>query len=469
MKFNYFNFFHIQEIENSKLLQLLFYCISFSFFVTFYGWISYSATTISSYINGTNVCPPYFLSCGKYYFLQGLPYGYTQGFFYVLLFLLLGYGVTQAIKSNWESAHKIILVTFLWKCIWAFVLTYGLAGNFDYYDMILAFVWLFLSNKEYFSKIAFIFLYFLASSIKIHEGWILGNYFNTLITGAPFLNTFWTPVFTNILIFMQMIGAWFLLSSNKVLQKLTYFYFMIFHIYSGIIVDYRYIAISIPALHVLFDDHTLFKIKAINKKTIAGYLFLLFLLGGQMISILIPGDQKKSLEGNYYGMYMFEANHQCFSNAKVYFTDSSKNYEMNSENHTANNRCDTYRYWYVLKTICDRQSLNGLEKISWTFDHSINGHPYERIVDEQNICTLEYKSFSHNDWIKIDNDAQVLNTPVYKNGYISEINKNIKIPAETILDNTFLENFKKTYWCLWYATIISIMLFLFYITYKKYE
>lgn len=464
-KFSYFKIFHLEEIENSKLLQFLFYCITLSFLVTFYGWVEQASISTSTYIAGLNICPPYFLDCGKYYFLNALPYGYTQSFFYVILFLILGYGVVSAIKDDWVTAHKVILITFTWKCIWGFLLTYGITGNFDYYDMTLAFVWLFLSNKEYFAKLSFVWLYFLASSIKIHDGWILGNYFNTLFTGAPFLNKFWTPVFTNLVIFMQMVGIWFIFSKNKFLQRAVYIYFFLFHIYSGIIVNYRYIIISIPALYVLFSQYYEFKFKTINRNTVAGYLFLFFLVACQFIAILIPGDQKKTLEGNYYGMYMFEANHQCISNANISFNDPNKNYSINSENSMANNRCDPYNYFYRLKTLCHKNP--DLQKISWTFDHSINGHPFERIVDTQNVCDLEYKSFGHNDWIKTDGEAQVLDLPVYKNGFGRELSENIKIPSEPIINNAILSEMIFIYWIVWYSILFSFILFLIYITFKK--
>ncbi|MEK7627845.1 MAG: hypothetical protein AAB421_00295 [Patescibacteria group bacterium] len=464
LKRRYYQFFAIQEIESSPVLQLLFYALSLSFFITFFGWVEKNFISISTYQNGLHVCPPYFPSCGEYLFLESLPYGYSQSAFYLLLFLALSYGVYAAYRKDWTSAHVVILSCLIWKVIVGFFFTYGLTGNFDYYDMALAFVWLFMREKEYFAKITFVFLYVLASSIKIDGGWIFANYFNSLFTGAPLFNHAILPFFTNIVIVMQMVGSWFLLSNRRLLQTAALTYFLLFHIYSGIIVNYRYIAISIPALFILFSQQGHFHIKRITRNTLLGYLFLLFLLAGQLTGILIPGDQKKTLEGNYYGMYMFEANHQCFSKATVYSTGNTEPIVLARENHVANNRCDPYRYWFPLKTKCMRD--DSVARISWTFDHSINGEKYERIVDVEDVCVLEYRPFAHNEWIRTDN-AQVLDTPIFKNGFAYDISPQIKVSPDLIKNEKLLENLVSGYWLLWILSILGACSAVLYATFKR--
>lgn len=445
----YYHFFGIHEIESSPILQLLFYVLSLSFFVTFYNWVERDLISISTFNAGTHVCPPYFLTCGDWYFLQSLPYGYSQSAFYVTLFLALGYGVYSAYRRDWAVAHAVILVCLTWKFIWAFFLTYGTTGNFDYYDMGLAVVWLFFREKEYFAKITFVSYYVLASSIKIDGGWIFGNYFNSLFTGAPIFAQPYLPIFTNLLIVMQMVGSWFLLSNKKFVQRSAFIYFLLFHTYSGIIVNYRYITISIPALFVLFSNPERFAVKRISKATVAGYAFLLLLLCGQLIGIVTPGDQKKTLEGNYYGLYMFEANHQCISRSTI-FRDGAEPATTTLENHVANKRCDTYRYWHPLKTRCERDPT--IERIAWTFDHSINGGPYERIVDTPNACTLTYTPLGHNEWIRIEKPA-VVDRPVHKTGFVYPLDARIKIPVEIVENDVLLGQMKNLYWSLWVASI----------------
>lgn len=451
--------FFIEEIENSKIVQVLFYVISLSFFVTFLGWNSNNTISISAVIKGINICPPYFQNCGNYYFLESAPYGYSQGFFYIILFLILSYGILSAAKNDWETAHKTLFVSFFWKIIFIFFLTYGAGGNFDYYDICLAFVFLFLPKKEYFAKLLFVILYFAASTIKIHEGWIFGNYLNSLFLGAPFFSEKYLPIFTNIVILMQIIGGWFLLSKNTTLQKLAFIYFFLFHVYSGIIVNYRYITISLTTLVILFGyNFKMLKISnprfpeilAISKKTILGYIFLLLLLISQFIAILIPGDQKKTLEGNFYGLYMFEANHQCISNTVLYYKNKERK-EIVQGNSIANNRCDPYSYFYKIKTLCKKDS--SLTRIKWTFDHSINGHKFQRIVNEEDACNLEYKNLKHNNWIKLDSQAMELDTKVYKNGYLKELYPDSSTIPTRPLESNLLRVLEEFYWSIWLITL----------------
>jgi hypothetical protein len=449
----YYDRFAISEIENNKILQWLFFALCFSFFATLDYWLGGQIFSKSH----NYVCPSYFPWCGIFYQLTGLPLGYSYNLIFIGLYMLLIAAVFCGFSGRWELAHKIILLLWIVKVIALFVASFGLQGNYDYYDMWLGFAWLFATRKEYFAKLMFASFYFFASTIKIHEGWILGNYFNSIVTGAPIFPNSILPLFTNILIIMQMLGCWGLLSNNKKVYVASFAYFMLFHVYSGIIVEYRYLTISIPALLALFVIHKPFKLEGISKQTRVGYIFWVVVLAGQLISIIIPGDTKKTLEGNYYGMFMFEANHQCYSNATMYIKGGTTR-AINAENHVSNNRCNPYAYWYRLRKQCN----DGVERISWTFDHSINGHKYERIVDEQNLCSLTYSSFKHNRWIKLDGEARTLDIPVFKNGfsrhYLSDIpTKPIVMPRlvhiVTILYFTiWLLVLQVLVWKVWVAT-----------------
>jgi hypothetical protein len=130
----------------------------------------------------------------------------------------------------------------------------------------------------------------------------------------------------------------------------------------------------------------------------------------QFISNVIPGDEKLTLEGNKFGLYMFEANHQCISTVLTTYRDGTTT-EKVSESATARGRCDPYRYWFRIHTTCKRNS--DVVSVKWTFDHSINGGPFLRIVDVPDACTLSYSPIFHNSWIKTEYDnPQVMGFPV---------------------------------------------------------
>lgn len=410
----YRSFFSIKEIETSTILQWVFGALLLTYYVTFSGYVARSIITIESYINNTYTCWPYFQSCGQYYFLSTLPYGYTQPILYSFFFGIMTLIAVLMWKKDWVLAHMLLSVLFIWRCLVLFVLTGSGGGNYDYYDIIFTLILLALPFKLFFIRLAFVLLYFLAATIKIHEGWILGSYFTALQTGLPLFPDNLTPLFTNLVIFMQIVGAWFLLSSNKLLQRTALFYFLCFHFYSGILVYYRYLTTTIPLLIILFGVQFSALKTPLNRKSIPGWVLVVALFCLQFTPIIIAGDQKMTLEGNQYGLYMFEANHQCMSSQTVTFTDGSTT-TKDRASYSARNRCDPYQYWFNAKQTCER--YGNIASIAWTFDHSINGGPFYRIVDEANICELEYKAFKHNNWIKLPADnPEIIGYPV-KNVY----------------------------------------------------
>ncbi len=148
-----------------------------------------------------------------------------------------------------------------------------------------------------------------------------------------------------------------------------------------------------------------------------------------------------TLEGNKYGMFMFEANHQCIVTVGTY-TDTSPDplppnsevpdgsrcdsffcrvkttYERRGsellqteryESGTAWNRCYPYEWWSRYHHRCERTT--SISKISLTIDHSINGGPFYRTVDAEDICSTPYEPFN-NTWIKGPPEAPIIGYPV---------------------------------------------------------
>jgi hypothetical protein len=135
---------------------------------------------------------------------------------------------------------------------------------------------------------------------------------------------------------------------------------------------------------------------------------------GQSISHIIPGDEKSTMEGNFYGLYMFEANHQCREVATIYRNNEEPEI-LEKESFQARNRCDAYRVWFKYQQLCENDL--SVERIAIEFDHSINGNPFYRTIEVPDICTLEYKPFSHNGWIKTAKDGAALTGYPMRNYY----------------------------------------------------
>ncbi|QQG38142.1 MAG: hypothetical protein HYS26_01135 [Candidatus Kaiserbacteria bacterium] len=326
------------------------------------------------------------------------------------LFGLLALAVYLMYKKEWVLAHIALIPSFLWHFLGSFVLSGELAGNYDYYLFLLAFVLLFVPYKEFFLKLLLVLFYFLASLSKIHESWILGTYFSSLKTGLPLFPDWSIPIWTNLVIFMEMVAAWFLLSGRRLLQRAVFIFFVAFHLYSGIFVGFRYPATVLPTLLILFGPLYAYTPPPLTRRALAGWILVSLMFMAQLSPLLVRGDEKLTLEANKFGLYMFESNHQCVSSATVFLKDGTQ-YEVRAESVSARSRCDPYYYWFSLRAPCERDQAIG--RIVWTFDHSINGGPFLRIVDEQDACSLSYDPFRHNAWIKTETDApEVIGWPV---------------------------------------------------------
>ena len=132
--------FNVHEIEVSPALKWSFGALLFFFFLTFSSWISDSLVSISTATYGSAVCWPYFQDCSGLYFLQSLPWGYSQSTFYMGL-----YGVMLAIvycmwKERWVWAHLLMTILLLWKVFAISVLSYLIAGPYDYYHVTFAII-----------------------------------------------------------------------------------------------------------------------------------------------------------------------------------------------------------------------------------------------------------------------------------------------------------------------------------------
>jgi hypothetical protein len=289
------------------------------------------------------------------------------------------------------------------------LINYDFRGNYDYYHNLLCVVYLLCSHKKFFAQLVLVFCYFLSVAAKIHPSWILGQYFTSLKTGLPMFPFGSEIVMTNLVMVMETVGAWFLFSRNYVIQRSVLVFFIVFHLYSGLLVGYRYPTTVLPPLLILFGPWFRGPERVpIDGRSFVGWSLMGVLLFGQMLAHTIEGDEKLTLEANFYGMYMFEANHQCYGHVS-----QGQNVLRKFVSTNAKLRCDPYEFWFRAKnTYCSRYD----QKYQLVFVHSINGNPFREIVNELDLCKLEYHPFSRNAWIKDEHEAPTVARPV-QNGY----------------------------------------------------
>jgi hypothetical protein len=393
--------FYSHEFFGNRVLQACLALVPFIYFIAFYNWTSAMLTTVDQVAALDYRCPAYFQNCEWLYFLRALPNGYSQTVFYMFLFGVLVWIVYLLTQQKWKEVAYVALIPYLWHALNVFVLSDMVHGNYEYYAFIFTTIILFLPHKEFFAKLALVMFYVLSTFAKVHPAWIAGGYFTSLQLGLPLFPEWSIPFWTNLVMVMEMVAAWFLLSKHPLLQRSVLVFYILFHLYSGILVEYRYPATVLPMILILFGPWYRWTPPPFTKRSLIGWALIVLLILAQLTPKMITGDEKLTLEGNHYGLYMFEGNHQCISNATYYYEDG-QTYEDTDIGVSARNRCDPYRQWFKFNEICEH--VTGVERIEWTFDHSINGDDFLRIVDLPDACSVEYHPFTHNEWIKTEAD-----------------------------------------------------------------
>jgi hypothetical protein len=390
---------HLDEID--KTCKLIYWGVIIGFLIAFNFWAQMGMFTKSAYLNSSVSCPEYFQSCFKYIFFDGPPHSYGQTIFYAFLLVFIMLSCIYALKDKWLEAFVLLIPPTIFKFLGALFLVNEISTPFEYFHLTFVIILLFFPNKVSFFKISFCLIYFLSGTIKIHEGWILGTYFSSLRMGLPIFSDVLIPFLTNFVIFLEITLTWSLLSKNRKIQLLVVCLYIIFHLFSASIVGYRYPIHCLPLLIPLFlINEDKFKFPKFNFKNIIPYSFIILILIFHSIPYFIQGDQKVTYEGVRLSVGMFDANRQCSSTVLYNYQDGTAK-EVVTNTKYSGVRCVPYQWWYRLKKECKKKNV---KSIDWTYDISVNGNPFYRVVNTDNVCELDYEVFGHNYWIETESN-----------------------------------------------------------------
>ena len=156
-------YLHVIEIEQSKMLQSLFWGI---LALSIFDFNSISFTSISFY--GNDACWPYLSNCDQIFPLGLLPESY---FYTGLMGVVLGFHILSgllAFKGHWRGAILLLLTILTWKALFHFVIRDTGIQNFEYFMLIPAFVFIFSKNKINSMRFVWACLYFCAASVKFY-------------------------------------------------------------------------------------------------------------------------------------------------------------------------------------------------------------------------------------------------------------------------------------------------------------
>jgi len=404
----YHDCFNVDEIRSSRRLIILFYAVAA---LSIFDLTQVSFTSLSVY--GNDTCWAFFPNCTEVFPLPNLPEGYFYtGLMGFLLFMHVA-AIVLAYHSNWTQAHFILTLILLWKFSFHFILRDTGKQNFEYFMLLPAFVFLFSKNKLNSSRWIWATLYFFAASVKFHEAWIAGTYFSSMRLGLPLVSSKLTPVVSQLAIIFEIAFSYGLIAKNVKYRALSFYLWVGFHLYSVFLVGYFYPVRCLVYLFILFypiKDAEMLPASALRSQPLfLAFLTLLYVL--HIIPMTSKRDIRFTFEGLGAGFFMFDSNHQCFIQYKLF--DQNENIIVSNVQSLIEprSRCSP---WHVLQKI-HRLCLNKKpSRAEYIHDHSINGGPIYRMVHESDACNLKYKFWGNNQWIKdISENPKIVGYPYF--------------------------------------------------------
>ena len=399
------------DISNQKALQGVYYVLIFDFLFTFNDWMSRGYLTKESVEQNEAICWPYFQSCLDLYVFSAVPHGYSLSVLYMVFGSLVFLSLYFAYQSKWSLALASLFAPALFKFLMIYVFSYLTIGNYNVISLFLGLLLLFAKDKLYSLKILFSLFYLSAAVIKFNEGYLSGSIFTSLELGVPILPAVLLPYYGIAFILLVAITPVLLWSKNSNLRYFSILTLTAFHVYSISMVGFRYPALCIPILWILFKlaDYQEFSLKRIFKDYFT-IVVVFFLMLAQSLPILIAGNERLSSEGEKYGFYMYTANRQCVRTINLVYENGTRE-DNTYEERRGMRRCDPYEDWFRIQQACKQENIKNIE---WQFNVSINGAYFHTLVDTKNACEIKtYKPFTHNDWLTFDSLNKSI--PVLKN------------------------------------------------------
>lgn len=346
------------------------------------------------------VCWPHWENCREFLQLSRLPDSYNFNILFSLLFTLIIFGIYAVIQNKEKYFIFSLWLLALFKFLYQFVWHFSGLHNFELFHLVPTFA--FLINKRHRiwgAQVSWALCYFLAAFVKIHESWIVGNYFSSLSLGLPFVPKMMIPFVTQAVIVFEVCFSWGLLS--KKYGKSSLILWTLFHIYSVILVGFYYPTRCILVLFSLFLNQSNVDKKVLNLSP-SVILFFSTIVFFQIIPLAYQEDPKKTLRFEGYAYNMIDANFQCVS--KITKIIDGEKQEVIEQNSRSMHRCSPRFFLERIRIQCQQFKFN---RIEWQLYQSVNGNPFIEIVNEGDACKLNFSLFGKNSWIKSESEKIV--------------------------------------------------------------
>ncbi|MEJ0088466.1 MAG: hypothetical protein WDM80_01700 [Limisphaerales bacterium] len=438
-------FFRTGEIDRDPRLKMICASLLFYYFLTFYYWWQ-DAVPLSTAGNALfNYAPAsFFQNIHRLIFLN---YDETRIYLYLLgMISLLGSISLFYLRSSLLPA--CLLAWLFLNKMFFYLSDFRLFANYHHFHLFFTLVFLVSQSKLRFFRGALAVGYLMSAVVKISPGWLLGEYFNSMVEKLPLLpKADWVVTSASVGVFvMEFFGplCWF--TGITWLRRLTFGAFILFHVYSGVVVGFWYTTLMLPLVVAAFlrFDHPLQMGYRFARRDLAAFgIFALVILGG-FYHFCIPGDARITNEGRYFGFFMFDANRQVRFETEIHkgnklwvlqvyrpFRDNDEvSAEINCKAYedgvlvkdfsvtslildgnqvifnpqyfsktTMRTYGNPYLYYYYARELVRRYHP---DKVSIRLDVQLDGHSeVVRVLDISDFARLnpDYSSFTHNNWI----------------------------------------------------------------------
>lgn len=298
------------EVDRDPRLKIICGCLLLFFFMTFSDWHG-AAVPLSTAGNEVfNYAPSPLLENFRGLVFMDLfqtrTWFYAQGMcalFGLFSLFLLRSSVPALCLLAWLFLNKLFF----------YLADFRLFTNFHHFHLFYTLVFLVAPDKLRWFRLALVLSYLLSGLVKLTPSWMFGEYFNSLPDKLPLLpKVDWVVTAASVgVIVLELLGplCWF--TRAQWLRRLSFGAFLVFHLYSGVIVGFWYTSLMLPLVVAAF--------LGFNEPLHAGWRFarrqaavigvFLVALAGGVWNYFIPGDSRLTGEGTYTGLFMFDANH----------------------------------------------------------------------------------------------------------------------------------------------------------------
>ena len=386
-----------RELDKNLVLYYFVGFLLFYTFVSFYDWSYFKTLTQTIANQGYHTCWPYFQSCGNWYVFEMPPIGYGIKLFFALVFLVWFIGVYAWLYRQYKRLWLSLAALLLLKILVGYIYTYELAASYDFFHIFFLLIVLLVPGKSavFFLQLFLALSYWFSASIKIDSFWLAGDYFEAL--GLPFIENLIPAAVGTKLLFLLFCLVPIGLFCNAKTRIYTVWTLIGFHLYTMLFVGIHYPVLMIPALWILFVYGPFKQPKNFLKSKAIGITLLLFSAMLHFWSFVIPGNEKYTGEGVRYGLYMFDADRQCKSEAVLTQHDGSIDMRDLKFDPIRGRRCYVYREWFFAQQLCKTGTF---KNVGWNYWHrNGNNDDWRQLVQTDDVCALEFTPWWHNEWI----------------------------------------------------------------------